>query len=147
MLLFFSPQALSPVLRPRRVYVDARHSAADEDSYDLRGIVCYYGSHYACFVRTDEAGPFGGGGPEWCAVRARVLCVLCANACLQRLSERCAPVPVVPRCFRSAIWTRIDDASVTVVGSWEALCVACARGHLQPTVLFYERAAAPSGWQ
>jgi hypothetical protein len=48
--------------------------------------------------------------------------------------------------FASAIWTRIDDASVTVVGSWEALCVACARGHLQPTVLFYERAAVPSGW-
>jgi hypothetical protein len=54
--------------------------------------------------------------------------------------------PVEPRCFCSAIWTRIDDASVTVVGSsWEALCVACARGHLQPTVLFYERAAAPGG--
>jgi hypothetical protein len=24
------------------------------------------------------------------------------------------------------------------VGSWEAVCDACARGHLQPTVLFYE---------
>jgi hypothetical protein len=26
-----------------------------------------------------------------------------------------------------------------VVGGWEALCSACSRGHLQPTVLFYER--------
>ncbi len=37
------------------------------------------------------------------------------------------------------VWTRFDDASVTVVGGWDALCSACARGHLQPTVLFYER--------
>jgi hypothetical protein len=36
------------------------------------------------------------------------------------------------------VWTRYDDASVSVVGSWEAVCSACARGHLQPTVLFYE---------
>jgi hypothetical protein len=35
-------------------------------------------------------------------------------------------------------WTRFDDASVTRVGNWDAMCDACARGHLQPTVLFYE---------
>ena len=81
--------------------------------------------------------------------RARAL--LCLFVCERMLRSDCLSGArlflVVPRCFRSAIWTRIDDASVTVVGSWEALCVACARGHLQPTVLFYERAAAPSGWQ
>ena len=35
-------------------------------------------------------------------------------------------------------WTRFDDSSVTVIGDWPALVDACARGHLQPTVLFYE---------
>ncbi len=39
-------------------------------------------------------------------------------------------------------WTRFDDASVSVVGGWGAVCDACARGHLLPTVLFYERAAS-----
>jgi hypothetical protein len=28
---------------------------------------------------------------------------------------------------------------VARVGGWDALCDACARGHLQPTILFYER--------
>jgi hypothetical protein len=36
-------------------------------------------------------------------------------------------------------WSRFDDASVTRVGGWDAVCDACARGHLQPTVLFYEK--------
>ena len=35
-------------------------------------------------------------------------------------------------------WTRFDDGAVTRVGGWEGVCLACARGHLQPTVLFYE---------
>jgi len=38
-------------------------------------------------------------------------------------------------------WTRFDDATVAPVGSWADLCSACARGRLQPTVLFYERVA------
>jgi len=37
-------------------------------------------------------------------------------------------------------WTRFDDATVALVGDWPALVSACARGHLQPTVLFYEAA-------
>lgn len=36
-----------------------------------------------------------------------------------------------------AVWARFDDASVSTVGSWADACRACARGHLQPTVLFY----------
>ena len=36
------------------------------------------------------------------------------------------------------LWTRFDDATVSEVGDWAALCRSCARGHLQPTVLFYE---------
>ena len=35
-------------------------------------------------------------------------------------------------------WTRFDDGAVTPVGDWAAVCAACARGHLQATVLFYE---------
>jgi len=39
-------------------------------------------------------------------------------------------------------WTRFDDATVAPVGDWDALRSACARGRLQPTVLFYEAVAA-----
>jgi hypothetical protein len=39
-------------------------------------------------------------------------------------------------------WTRFDDASVSRVGRWADVCAACAKGHLQPTVLFYEQPAA-----
>ena len=35
-------------------------------------------------------------------------------------------------------WARFDDANVSEVGDWAALCSSCARGHLQPTVLFFE---------
>jgi hypothetical protein len=40
-------------------------------------------------------------------------------------------------------WTRFDAAGATVVtgGGWAAVCNACAREHLQPSVLFYEHAA------
>ena len=64
--------------------------------------------------------------------------LLLAPACMR---GHAGAVPDSPR--RSGGWTRIDDASVTSVGSWDAVCDACARGHLQPTVLFYERAARP----
>ena len=109
------------------VYRSAHQMQPDLSTYELRALVCYYGSHYACFVRTDEpdahalcASRHGGAGA------ARSVLALFVLIC--GLATRCSPQ-----------WTRIDDASVTVVGSWEALCAACARGHLQPTVLFYER--------
>jgi hypothetical protein len=39
-------------------------------------------------------------------------------------------------------WTRFDAAGATVVnGGWAAVCDACARGRLQPSVLFYEHTA------
>jgi hypothetical protein len=34
-------------------------------------------------------------------------------------------------------WTRFDDGAVTHLPDWDALADAAARGHLQPTVLFY----------
>jgi len=86
--------ALSTRVNPFAVFDPDSPAAARE--YELRAMVCYYGAHYACFTRTDEAGGAG------------------------------------------AVWTRFDDATVSEVGGWEALSVACARGHLQPTVLFYE---------
>jgi hypothetical protein len=101
-------KALSTRLRPQRVY-GGEHAAyapgADADeTYELRAMVCYYGSHYASFARTDDARSRAGAGP-----------------------------------WDATIWTRFDDAAVTRVGAWAAVCDACARGHLQPTVLFYER--------
>ena len=35
-------------------------------------------------------------------------------------------------------WSRFDDAGVGEIGDWAALCAACARERLQPTVLFFE---------
>ena len=95
--------ALSPVLQPLRVYASSEAPPEGALKYELRGMVCYYGSHYASFVRTDTRDAFGFAPPG------------------------------------PASWTKVDDASVSEVGSWEALRDACARGHLQPTVLFYER--------
>ena len=92
-------QALSTTLHPARLYANG---AADAGAYELRAVICFYGSHYASFARTDEPGVF-------------------------------AFMPSSP------VWTRFDDAAVTELGSWEAVCAACAKGHLQPTVLFYER--------
>jgi len=109
-------QALSEVLHPSRVYRGGEQ-AEEPPRYELRALVCYYGSHYACFVRTEEAASQRCAGPSTCAA-ARVL------------SSHPA---------RSRTWTRFDDTAVTLVGGWEALCSACSRGHLQPTVLFYER--------
>lgn len=99
-----APQALSDSLRPRCVYRDARQPLAECERYQLRALVCYYGSHYASFARTDDPDALATGGFE-------------------------APPPA---------WTRFDDAAVTHVGGWQAVCDACARGHLQPTVLFFE---------
>jgi hypothetical protein len=101
-------KALSTQLRPQRVY-GGEHAAhapgADaHETYELRAMVCYYGSHYASFARTDDARSGAGAGP-----------------------------------WDATTWTRFDDAAVTRVGAWAAVCDACARGHLQPTVLFYER--------
>jgi len=89
--------ALGESLRPARVYPasDALPASAKEAVYDARALVCYYGSHYACFTRGQA----------------------------------------------DALWTRFDDAAVTPVGSWEEMSAAAARGHLQPTVVFYEQRA------
>jgi hypothetical protein len=90
--------ALSPTLRPSRIYGGSRAAGllAEDAVFELRSLVCYYGSHYECFCR-----PQDGAGP----------------------------------------WTRFDDSNVNIVGDggWEALCRAAAKGHLQGTVLFYER--------
>ena len=48
------PQALSPALVPGLLYRSAHQTQRDLSTYELRALVCYYGSHYACFVRTDE---------------------------------------------------------------------------------------------
>jgi hypothetical protein len=89
--------ALGESLRPAAVYPasDALPASAKEAVYDARALVCYYGSHYACFTRGQA----------------------------------------------DALWTRFDDAAVTPVGSWEEMSAAAARGHLQPTVVFYEQRA------
>jgi hypothetical protein len=112
-------KALSTRLHPQRVYggEDAAHApGADADvPYELRAMVCYYGSHYASFARTDDARSSGGVG---------------AGA---------GGGPSGGSCAWGETWTRFDDAAVTRVGGWAAVCDACARGHLQPTVLFYER--------
>jgi hypothetical protein len=100
--------ALGTTLRPERVFRGAASSGRQAAAahapppFELRALVCYYGSHYASFARTDE--------------------------------------PLVGFEAPPAAWTRFDDASVTHVGGWQAVCDACARGHLQPTVLFYEEA-------
>jgi len=107
-------QALQPELCPEQVFDDAPPSSA---SYELRAMVCYYGSHYAAYARTDEP------ADSRCA-----LCRAVRRALRVLMRVRCRPA-----------WTRFDDTSVTRVGGWEALCDACARGHLQPTTLFYER--------
>jgi hypothetical protein len=42
-------------------------------------------------------------------------------------------------------WTRFDAAGATVVtGGWAVVCDSCARGRLQPSLLFYEH--APTGF-
>jgi hypothetical protein len=90
--------ALSPMLRLSRIYGDSRVAGllAEDAVFELRSLVCYYGSHYECFCR-----PQDGAGP----------------------------------------WTRFDDSNVNIVGDggWEALKRNAAKGHLQGTVLFYER--------
>jgi hypothetical protein len=98
--------ALGTALRPELLYYggDKKRDADGARAYELRAMVCYYGSHYASFARTDEHATVFGAPP---------------------------PAPA---------WTRFDDAAVTAVGGWQAVCDACARGHLQPTVLFYELA-------
>ncbi|CAN4100452.1 unnamed protein product [Withania somnifera] len=35
-------------------------------------------------------------------------------------------------------WMMYDDKTVKVIGSWDDVLVMCARGHLQPQVLFFE---------
>ena len=92
--------AVATSLRPGRIYTPASYADADV-RYELRALMCYYGSHYASFARTDDG-------------------------------DRAGYEDVVA-------WTRFDDAAVSAVGSWDAVCDACARGHLQPTVLFYAR--------
>jgi hypothetical protein len=42
-----------------------------------------------------------------------------------------------------AVWTRFGDASVTFVGSWQAVCAECARERLQPDLLFFEELVMP----
>ena len=122
LLLTRNAQALRPELRPALVF-DNR--PRDAPRYELRAMVCYYGSHYAAYARTDE----GSGSsllPSTC------VCCFAASRCGS--ADACSSRPD---------WSRFDDASVARVGSWEAVCDACARGHLQPTVLFYERPEAP----
>ncbi len=51
-----SRQALGTTLRPELIYCNGRRD--DAASYELRAVVCYYGSHYASFARTDEASAF-----------------------------------------------------------------------------------------
>jgi hypothetical protein len=81
--------ALQPTLRPARAFHGAGGSGGEE--YALRSVVCFYGSHYAAFVRPDgcEGGPGGGGWRlfndasvsavgDWAAVLAH-----CARDCLQ----------------------------------------------------------------
>jgi hypothetical protein len=71
-------QALSDSLRPRCVYRDARQPLAECESYQLRALVCYYGSHYASFVRTDEPDPFAASAPETCGAALRARCAVVA---------------------------------------------------------------------
>jgi hypothetical protein len=115
-------EAIATILRPGRVYFPAPGGVATgpednapegvvpiapaaptapaaEARYALRSVVCFYGRHYASFVRSGDGS--GGGGA----------------------------------------WRLFDDASVSHVGEWPAVRAACARGHLQPCVLFYERVA------
>jgi chemotaxis protein histidine kinase CheA len=91
--------ALPEVIHPMKIYRTLGPAspldAGPDVPYQLRAMVCYYGSHYACYARDDER----------------------------------------------PVWTRYDDANVNVVGDWGALRAACAKGHLQPTVLFYESTA------
>jgi hypothetical protein len=56
--------------------------------------------------------------------------------------RRCAHADSQARALCRPEWTRFDDESVSVVGGWGAVCDACARRRLLPTVLFYERAAS-----
>jgi hypothetical protein len=46
-------QALRPTLQPAKVYNSASSSVSASDEYELRAMVCYYGSHYAAYARTD----------------------------------------------------------------------------------------------
>ena len=38
-------------------------------------------------------------------------------------------------------WVMFDDASTSVVGSWDNVKRKCQLGRIQPSVLFFERAA------
>ena len=119
--------ALQPELRPELVFDNApRHNEAS--IYELRAMVCYYGSHYAAYARTDEP------------VSQSYLPTKCVapRISLRRAARAATGTDCVPRVNRPE-WSRFDDASVTRVGGWDSVCDACARGHLQPTVLFYER--------
>jgi hypothetical protein len=64
-------QALGTTLRPEVVY-----GGRETRSYELRALVCYYGSHYASFARTDvddaASYPYL---PPTCALRAA--CMAC----------------------------------------------------------------------
>jgi hypothetical protein len=44
-------QALRPELQPTKVFDNPPRNAA---RYELRAMVCYYGSHYAAYARTDD---------------------------------------------------------------------------------------------
>jgi len=106
---------VEPRLRPARVYRGA-------------------GAGRATRLGDDE---FWGGAPVAAAdaefeLRAMVCYYGAHYACFCRTEDGAGP------------WTRFDDAAVALVGDWPALVSACARGHLQPTVLFYEAASPPS---
>lgn len=36
-------------------------------------------------------------------------------------------------------WLSLDDTAVSVVGDWQAVIGKCARGRMQPSVLFFVR--------
>jgi hypothetical protein len=73
LLITLSRQALGTTLRPELIYCNGRRDEAA--SYELRAVVCYYGSHYASFARTDEAAAFSFAEPT-CVPASLRACVL-----------------------------------------------------------------------
>jgi hypothetical protein len=108
-----APQALRTTLQPELMYVNGRRrGAAAAGRYALRALLCFCGSHYAAYARTDGS------------------------------DDACAPAAADDEAggLEAQHWARFDDAAVRAVpGGWPGVRAACARARQQPTLLLYER--------